>query len=150
MANELKKHICTRCGEDFVTGKWFCEDGQRHQVELKTYYVKTQGLTIHYGLVQGENVMNHRRDAINFARGTFQTADPEQQEFLDDYAGCVTADVWRDINLSEKERTEASKREKSRLEQQNNDLLAQVQKLQAQVAEKDAAAAGEQGKKGGK
>lgn len=145
MANELKKHTCIRCGEDFTSGKWFCEDGQRHQVATKTYYVKTEGLNVYYGPVSGDSVMNHYRRVISFARGTFQTSDPEQQEFLDQYAGCVPYEVWKECHLSAKERDEQSKRDKERLEQHNNELLAQVQELQAKLAGK-----GDTEKKGGK
>ena len=148
MANEkseLKNYACTRCGEEFPSGKWFCEDGQRHTVELKTYYVKTEGLDVHYGPVRGEGVMNHQRNVISFARGTFQTADPEQQEFLDKYPACVSYEVWKQTHLTEKEREEQTKREKERLEKHNNELLAQVQKLQEQLV-----AQGEGGKKAAK
>lgn len=137
MANsELKAFTCGRCGDKFTSGKWSCEDGQRHVVESKTYHIKTQGLNVYYGPVHGDNVINHHRGVISFARGAFQTADPEQQEFLDQYPGCIPADEWTQINLTEKEREEQSKREKTRLEKTNNDLLDKVKALEAQVAAK--------------
>jgi len=136
----LRDWTCTRCGGDFSSGKWTCDDGSRHTVELKTYYVKTEGLDVHYGPVSGEGVMNHVRKVISFARGSFQTADPEQQEFLDQYPGCVSYEVWVETHLTSKEREEQNKRKNERLEKQNNELLAQVQELQKQVAAKNAPA----------
>ena len=134
---QVNTFTCARCGEESTSGKWYCEDGARHEVELKTYYVKTEGLDVHYGPVQGDGVMNHNRRVISFARGTFQTADPEQQEFLDKYPGCVSYDVWKEAHLTAKEREEQTKRDKVRLEEHNNELLAQVQDLQAKLAEKE-------------
>ena len=138
---DIKTYTCVRCGEEFTSGKWHCEDGARHEVELKTYYVKTEGLDVHFGPVHGDGVMNHNRGVISFARGTHQTADPEKQEFLDKYPGCVSYEAWKEAHLTAKEREEQGKRDKERLEQHNNELLAQVQTLQAQLAD---------GKKGGK
>ena len=134
---QVNTFTCARCGEESTSGKWYCEDGARHEVELKTYYVKTEGLDVHYGPVQGDGVMNHNRRVISFARGTFQTADPEQQEFLDKYPGCVSYDVWKEAHLTAKEREEQTKRDKERLEQHSNELLTQVQELQAKLAEKE-------------
>lgn len=145
---EVKKYACVRCGEPFVPGKWFCEDGQRHEVETKTYYIKSEGLTVHYGPVRGDSVMNHARGVITFARGTYTTSDPEKKEFLDAYPACVSYDVWVEAHLSEKERDEQSKREKERLEKTNNELLAQVQALKEQLATKGDGGGAE--KKGGK
>jgi hypothetical protein len=133
-----KEWRCSRCGEQFGPGQWLCADGQRHQVELKTYYVSTEGLDVHYGPVTGEHVQNHMRKTISFSRGTFQTADPEQQEFLDAYPGCISFEAWKEAHLTTKERDEQSKRENSRLVQENNTLLAQVQELQAKLTAKGA------------
>jgi hypothetical protein len=110
--------------------------------------VATEGLDVHYGPITGENVQNHMRKVISFSRGTFQTSDPEQQEFLDAYPGCISFEEWKQAHLTQKERDEQSKRENSRLVQEKNDLLKQVQELQAKLnaKESDAPESTEEGK----
>lgn len=128
-----KEYKCTRCGDAFKTGKWNCEDGQRHQVEFKTYYTSTEGLTLHYGQVQGDDVMSHARGVLTFVRGTYQTTDPEQQEVLDSYPGCVSYEVWKETHIDEKERASMAQRDKVRMEKTNNDLLEQVRRQQEEL-----------------
>jgi hypothetical protein len=123
-----KEFTCTRCDEKFTPGNWNCNDGQRHSVELKTYYTSTEGLTLHYGPVHGEDVMSHSRGVLTFVRGTYQTTDPEQQETLDTYPGCISFERWKETHIDEKERAAMAAREKVRLEKTNNDLLETVRK----------------------
>ena len=127
---ELK---CARCDESFKIGNWNCHDGQRHTVDLKTYYTSTEGLTLHYGPVHGDDVMSHARGVLTFVRSTYQTNDPEQQEVLDKYPGCVSYEVWKETHIDAKERDEMAKRDKVRLENTNNELLTQIRKQQEEL-----------------
>ena len=131
MASKFK---CVRCTEEFNPGKWNCADSNSHTVATKTYYIKSEGLLVFYGGVGGGEVQSHYRKSLNFIRGTCTTADPEQQEFLDAYPGCVSHAIWQDIHLGAKEREEQSKREQHRLEDYNNDLLDQIKTLKEQAA----------------
>ena len=147
--DQSTKHTCTRCGKEFTAPNWKCEDGYPHQVPSKTYYVRTEGLTVFYGPVRGDQVQNRTRGVITFQRGTFQTTDPQQQEFLDSYHDCCSAEEWRDKHIDDKERAELSKKKSERLEKENNELLAKIKQLEE---EKAAAGAGSStppdGKKG--
>jgi hypothetical protein len=149
MADQSKvtPFVCTRCGKDFRPPQWTCDDGYRHTVELKTYYVRTQGLSVHYGPVRGNQVQSKHRGVLTFVRGMYQTADPEQQEFLDQYKGCISAEEWRDINLDPKERDVMKKKHAERLEKENNDLLSKIKALEEEKAALAAQAnSGAQGK----
>ena len=125
---------CTRCKKGFNAGEWHCKDGNRHAVPSKTYYVRGEGLSVHYGPVKGTDVQNHVRGVITFVRGMYQTADPEQQEFLDTYPGCISSDEWRETHLDAKEKEVLAKNATQRLQKENNELLAKIQALEAEKA----------------
>ena len=128
------KFTCTRCGKEFSLGEWTCADGVRHSVELKHYHISTNGLQVQYGPVKGDSVQNHVRGVITFTRGTYQTTDPEQQEFLDKYPACIPFEQWQEAHLGKEEMDAKKKREQTRMEQQNNELLARVKELEEWAA----------------
>lgn len=147
------KFKCILCGESFdakteavknikddkQSNPWCCPSGELHKVDLKTYYVKSEGLTVYYGGVVREpgNVGgNHRTGVITFTRGAFQSTDPQQQEFLSTYPACVTYEEWRESHIPDKERQRMDKDKSERLERENNDLLAKVRKLEEDAAKK--------------
>ena len=123
------QYKCDRCDKEFTSGSWFCEDGASHTVPVKTYHVSTEGLQLFYGAVSGDQVQNRARKVIDFTRGTHTTSDPEKQEVLDKYPGCVSFESWKNSHLSADEIADASKRDRMRLEKTNEELLAKVQEL---------------------
>lgn len=129
-----KKFQCVRCDTSFSPGSWNCADGLPHQVESKTYYIPTEGLQVDYGPVTGDSVMNRRRGVIQFSRGTFTTCDPQQQEFLDTYPGCISAERWQEIHIPEKERMAQQQRKYERLEREHNALLEEIRKKNGKQA----------------
>ncbi len=129
-----KSFTCERCGSTFNAGSWQCPDGTRHTVPTKTYYVATEGLQGFYGPVTGDQPQNTVRKSFNFNHGMNMTSDPELQEHLDKYPGCISRDAWDAAHISDKDRREAMEKSNKRLESVNNDLLAQIQQLKEQAA----------------
>ena len=133
----VKTWPCKRCGENFKAGDWECKDGSTHIVEKKTYYVRGVGLTTYYGGVIREpgNVgANRRAGVITFQKGTYQTEDAQQQEYLDTYPACCSFEEWKQTHIPEKELRELEKRGAERLAKENFDLLAKVKQLEEEAA----------------
>lgn len=115
-----------------------------HDVEQKTYYVDSKGLTIYWKKerkvadgVGNITVLEAGRDII-FQNGTFTTSDPAEQDFLDRYRGCITYDAWELIHVPEKLRTEKAKRENDGMKAQLVESNAELARLRAELEKKTA------------
>jgi hypothetical protein len=135
----LLEFVCTRCDAKFVQGKWNCKDGQAHTVAEKIYFVPSEGLAVYY--TQQIMVPNAHGQAqiipakrLEFIRGTYTTSDSEKQAFLDNYAGCVSREVWEQTHIPLKERQAKVKRELAASEQNMKTANAQLEQLRADIA----------------
>lgn len=130
-AKIAKKHTCIRCDEEFSAPNWNCADGQPHVVESKAYYIATKGLTVFYGPTRGDEVMNKVRDSVTFTNGTYTTTDPQAQEFLDTYPGCISQEKWQDLNYTDADRVKFQRETVSRLEREKSTLMERIAALEA-------------------
>jgi hypothetical protein len=135
------------CGKDFKVGEWECFPGERHKVELKTYYLndapatnfekdpdglafrasRTNVLVIpekSYKDVTGTLVIQAAIFAL-FVQGQYCTEDPEMQYFIDKKNISVGYDRWFDAYHTPIQ--------KQRIK--DNQLHTQVQSLAAREAE---------------
>ena len=155
-ANEQpKKWKCINCNKEFMVGEWACSDGiSNHVVEEKTYRVLdapsdagkpaegtlmpiVRGRTTVCNIpppkkvMEGGEVRQIGEGSVEFINGRFSTSDPEIQYWLDKKpAYQATEDQWKatwlskDEQLAEKEI--ALRAVERRLENERNELLAQV------------------------
>ena len=145
---------CETCGKTFSVGEFVCVDGQtNHKVALKEYLLADApsdpghpaggGMdSLRDGRLRICNIPPDKTVMVNgeamrvpggyveFIRGRFSTADPEQQYFLDKKNHYCTEAQWEAAWLSnnqqillEKQRLAA---ERQRIENDRNELLAQV------------------------
>ncbi len=159
----MEKQTCTECGQKFGIGEWLCPTGERHQLEKKRYYMDDaptdpgpytsagpEGRALHYGLRDSQttianltpekrstdaagNQQFHPGRNVVFHRGIYETADAEEQYYLDrreKNGGCCTEERWRQVYLSDTQRLEIDKMQlaadRQRLENDKNELLAKV------------------------
>jgi hypothetical protein len=126
-----------------------------HLVESKTYYhpggrdIQDQRdrrrfaphiilLPVYEYQAEGGKIFKTHGVEANFYDGKFETADPEQQWYLDQKAGIMSGDeglkMWRQIYLTETQNLNIAKAELEDVNRQikeSNDLLAQVKAKQA-------------------
>lgn len=148
----LQTWTCTTCGKGFTVGEWLCASGQNHTVEEKTFlsldppsapgqYVgqppiirgKTTVCNIPppKKVMEGGEVKMVGEGSVEFINGKYTTGDPEKIFWLEKKpAYNATIEQWKavwwtreEIN-SEKELELKAKEQ--RLENERNELLAQV------------------------
>jgi hypothetical protein len=147
---------CLTCGKDFTVGEWLCADGQsNHIVASKEYLLAdapsdpghpAPGSTINVALREGRTLIcgipPDERVVINgevtlqlggsaeFFRGRFTTADPQKQYYLDKKGGFCSEAQWEHAWLSQDQQLQLERGKldamKQRLENDRNELLAQV------------------------
>lgn len=129
---------CKRCSKPFKAPNFLCVDGRRHEVEPKTYYAFHSNLQT---VVSPERVITIGGDGrmiaarlVEFHRGAFITADPEDQIALDELfskGGLLTAEQWQERYISKEERLAMHdrnlKQRELALKQRENELLSQIQ-----------------------
>lgn len=146
---------CLTCGKDFKVGEWTCADGQANHVVAEKQYrsldapsdpghpanggmdSKRDGRTRVCNIPPDKHVLRNGEMAlvpggsVEFIRGRFATTDPEVQYYLDKRPSYnATEEQWEAAWLSDSQRLQLDKMrfaaEKQRLENDRNDLLAQV------------------------
>lgn len=152
----LKSWKCTTCSKDFSQGDWTCQDGlSNHTVEQKEYLLNdapsdpghiAPGSTVNVALREGRTrICNIPPDKtrvvggetekipggyVEFIRGEFHTSDPEVQYWLDKKGGFCNREQWNIAWLTEGQQLLMQRQEvegmRQRLENERNDLLAQV------------------------
>jgi hypothetical protein len=155
MSNELPTWHCQACNKKFTVGEWICVDGQsNHVVAEKTYRSVDAPSDPGHPAQGGQDSLRDGRTRvcnippdktvqrngelhlvpggyIEFVRGRFSTSDPEVQYHLDKRpAYNATEAQWESAWLSKSQQFELDKMrlnaERQRLENMNNELLAQV------------------------
>lgn len=138
-------YACTRCGQDFVAGEWFCADGQRHVVAERTYLLNDAPQQSGYGASgqlpkHGRTIITnipppdlsnwqpgaddeHLGGSVTFVDGRFSTTDPEQIYWLDLRGGYCSEAEWEAGWLSPEEL------ERLRQERAERDLAAREEEL---------------------
>lgn len=157
---------CTNCGEEVRAPNFQCPTGEQHIVEPKKYYMddaptdpggrepgtfRPLGIplrdsqTIICNLIPERKEMHgndiHRIPGRNvtFKRGLYETADPEEQYYLDKRIGkgLCNRERWEQVYLTPEQRMQMDhmklEADNKRLEQERNELLAQVQKKMQRV-----------------
>lgn len=131
----LRKFTCNLCDKSFEAGDWECPDGRRHQVASKTYYSLAGNWRTY---VSEERVRDlgdgrkrvHPARSVQFEKGIYTTADPEDQYALDIHPGLCSAETWKEKFIDKEERLAMKERElaakEQRLAKQENDLLAKA------------------------
>lgn len=141
----LREFLCDRCDKKFLMKpeKLNCEDGRPHTVAEKIYYIPTEGLTVGYTQqtstrdIHGHDHVVPARQ-LTFIRGTFTTRDPQQQDFLDNYPGIVTREVWETTHIPLKERQAKTKRELAAAQENLTSTNEQLRKLREEIADAEA------------
>jgi hypothetical protein len=118
-------HACTRCGQDFVAGEWFCADGERHTVAERTYLLNDAPMQSGYSPSgplpkHGRTIITnipppdltnwqpgaydeHLGGSVTFIDGRYTTSDPVEQHYLDLRGGYCTESEWEVSWLSPEE-----------------------------------------------
>ena len=144
--------ICERCQVGFAPGEWFCADGTRHTVGLKTYLLNDPPMLCGRDErgnplpIQGRTILTNippppdlreigwqcgaddegLGGSVIFENGRFETTDPEQQFWLDERGGFCTEAQWEAAWLS----PEAQRRlEFARGEAECKNLETQIEQL---------------------
>jgi hypothetical protein len=147
----LKQWHCTVCEKDFRDGNWSCAGGVNHVVAVKQYFMNdaptvadaygkidkhstTQILNIPpersvIGPGGGEKIIPGGN--IWFARGLYETTDPEIQFWLDRKGGWCTKEEWESAYLSREEKLQIREMNlaarESRIISEENSLLERTQ-----------------------
>lgn len=149
---------CLECDQDFKPPHWECAPGQKHTVTSKRYYMDdaptvpewrdnrpyvnkgaSQTLVLNIPpeatVRNGEEYMRVPGGTVLFIRGMFETSDPEQQFHLDRKPGLVSKERWTEVYLNDDEKLQIEKMaiaaDRQRIENERNDLLAQVKAMKA-------------------
>jgi hypothetical protein len=150
----VQKFKCLICDKEFKAGDWTCEDGlSNHVVENREYLLadaptdpghperggmdsKRDGRTRICNIpppqkvMEGDTVKMIGEGYVEFVRGRFSTTDPQQQYWLDKKGGFCTQGQWEVAWLSQSQQLEIKemslKAREQRLENERNELLAQV------------------------
>jgi hypothetical protein len=159
----LKKFKCLRCDKEFEAGSWNCADGKSHLLEIKTYYmldcpfvpkdggdprirerahVQVLNVVPESKRTVGTDVFIIPGTHVDFYGGRFSTADPALQYGLDNHPKVFHGEegmrLWENNYYTEPEKREREntklKGEISRLENERNTLLQQVQEKAKKVA----------------
>jgi len=147
----LQSWKCVTCEKNFKVGDWRCAGGANHIVETKRYYMNdaptvadASGNVDKHSTTQILNIPPEERTTgpdgnervvpggnVWFVRGIYETSDPRQQYWLDLKGGWCTKEQWEQAYLNDREKLDIQKMEvaalKQRLENERNELLAQVQ-----------------------
>lgn len=157
----LQKFHCLNCDKDFESGNWNCASGETHIVAEKTYYVRDapadkrdcKNARLNMNNVIPESKVMEGQDTIVvpgvhivFVRGQYETNNPRIQMNLDKrhnvYQGESGLKQWEQDYFSDAEKVElrerALKAQISRLENEKNSLLADVQNRTKQQARPNA------------
>ena len=148
---------CLECDKNFKPGEYECTPGQKHVVKAKRYYMddaptvpewrdgrpfinkgasRTVVLNIPPEQVrkEGEEIVRVPGGSVEFVRGMFETTDPEHQFYLDRKAGLCSEERWKEVYLNDDEKMQIEKMqlaaERTRLENERNELLAHVKASQ--------------------
>ena len=150
---------CLICNKEFKVGEWTCSDGVgNHVVAEKTYRAIDapsdpgqvapgsfkqilRGQTVVCNIPPAKKVMVNGEvtmigeGSVTFINGRFTTDNPELQYWLDKKpAYNCTEEQWKSVWMSKEEQLEEKRLElvamQSRLENQQNELLAQTKKRQ--------------------
>lgn len=159
----LKTWKCLNCDKEFKVGDWLCSDGTgNHVVTRKEYRTldapldpgKTpdgmmapiiRGRTIICNIpppkkvMEGTDVKWIGEGSVEFINGFFATNDPEQQYWLDKNHNCNFSEAqWKSTWLSSAEKNAEKeielKAREQRLENDRNELLAQVKQQKSEKA----------------
>jgi hypothetical protein len=141
-------YACTRCGQHFVAGEWFCADGERHTVAELTYLLNDapqqsgrdeSGPLPKTGRTLISNVPpptwelgedQHDGGTVVFENGRYATTDPVVQYYLGLRGGYCTEPEWEASWLSPEEfklrRHERVERELAAREKELDELRRQL------------------------
>jgi hypothetical protein len=152
----LAKWKCVNCGIEFEAGDWFCKSGEPHTIETKKYYVldaPSDKRDCKNARLQILNVVPEHRENVpggdtrvvpgihvEFVRGLYETDNPQLQMALDKRRNVLSGDEgkreWERVYFSDAEKSEMEQMrlrgEITRLQQENNRVLAEQQKLRMQ------------------
>lgn len=146
----LLKFTCTRCEKDFEAGSWECQSGESHIVADRTYYMldapsdpndRIHSRNLICNVIpekqetRGNDIVRIPGVHIEFVRGKFATTDPQIQMRLEQRKNILWGDEgkkrWENNYYTDKEKSNLASMELqakiSRLENENNKLLAEVQ-----------------------
>ncbi len=160
----LQTWKCLTCSKKFSVGEWACADGlSNHVVEEREYLLNdapsdpghvapgsTINITLREGrtricnipppkkVMEGNDVRWVGEGHVEFLRGEFHTTDPEIQYWLDKRGGFCTREQWNRSWLTEGQQLGLERLEveamRGRLENERNDLLAQVKQQKSNAA----------------
>jgi hypothetical protein len=132
------KYECLNCEKKFNgPGKgYICPEGtnqdSNHVVEAKKYFSASAGLLLQWKDDRrvpdnSGNIVYVPGKSAQFIQGMFSTTDPEEQDYLNTYPGCITFEQWEEVFIPEKLRNEKRDREaksnKTVITQQNAELI---------------------------
>ena len=153
---------CTICDKRFTVGEWICSDGMNnHIVENKEYLLADAPSDPGHPERGGMDALKDGRTRIcnippdktvqrngelhmvpggyvEFVRGRYSTSDPEIQYCLNKKGGFCSEAEWQAVWLSQNQQLQlremSIKAREQRLENDRNDLLAQVKQAKQTAA----------------
>lgn len=141
---------CKKCEKTFEIGSWPCIQGGSHVVESKNYYIDctvsdpndlkkcTLLAPVNEGRIwRDANGQEHeeRRLFVTFRRGKYETADPMEQWGLETMKAVelISEELWKERFFTPTEKMNQKALDLSVKEARINELLAKVERENAQV-----------------